>query len=279
MLMLRSPLVTATTLAMLLLGQSATFAQVQNRLTEAPSETASTDGLIGEATPFQLAQSTPEVFYQNPANSLGAPAGTTSTGRRGSGQQANCNSLKPGALTLLAPVDHPGVTASGRPTFFWYLGKIPSAARVEFTLQEAEGPRPSVLIRKTIEKPKAGINRLKMPADIPELIPGQKYYWSVDLACNPNQPMHDNNIFVETDFRRAETNAVSPEVIAKLQAAESERDRAAVYAQAGYWYDALSNLLAAREQTPSNAALKQSYLSLLEQVGLTEVAKQERQRL
>ena len=160
-----------------------------------------------------------------------------------------------------------------------FIGKIPSAARVEFTLQEAEGPRPSVLIRKTIEKPKAGINRLQMPADIPELIPGQKYYWSVDLACNPNQPMHDNNIFVETDFRRAETNAVSPEVIAKLQAAESERDRAAVYAQAGYWYDALSNLLAAREQTPSNAALKQSYLSLLEQVGLTEVAKQERQRL
>ena len=284
MLMLRALLIAATTSTTLLLAFSARGLEPSHRVIAPVDGTVTNAQVLGsritDASEVYLAQASsefPDVLYQRPSGSgLGAPAGTTSTGSRGE-EKENCDSFKSGALTLLAPVDHAGVTASGRPTFFWYFTKVP-AATVEFTLQEADGQRPSVLIRKIVEKPQVGLNQLKMPDNIPELIPGQKYYWSIDLTCNPNRPL-DTNILVETDFRRAGSTAISPQTIAQLDAAQSERDRARIYAQDGYWYDALSNILVAQSKDPKNVQLNQAYLSLLEQAGLGEVAKQERLRL
>ena len=50
------------------------------------------------------------------------------------------------------------------------------------------------------------------------------------------------------------------------------------FAGAGYWYDALATLRGDIAKRPKDAALLATQQALLEQVGLTEVARHERER-
>jgi hypothetical protein len=52
----------------------------------------------------------------------------------------------------------------------------------------------------------------------------------------------------------------------------------AAYARAGYWYDAFSGLRREMSRHPNDAALADAQASLLEQVGLTEIARLEREK-
>ena len=65
---------------------------------------------------------------------------------------------------------------------------------------------------------------------------------------------------------------------AKLKEAPAEQ-RAALYAGAGLWYDAVDELSRQISAQPQNRALRESRASLLEQVGLAEVAASDRAAL
>lgn len=49
-------------------------------------------------------------------------------------------------------------------------------------------------------------------------------------------------------------------------------DRPQLYADEGYWYDALANLATLLQANPTSASLKQDWAELLSSVGLTQVA-------
>ena len=53
----------------------------------------------------------------------------------------------------------------------------------------------------------------------------------------------------------------------------------AAYARAGYWYDALAGLRREIAKRPQDRALLEAQQNLLEQVGLSEIARQERERV
>ena len=206
-----------------------------------------------------------QVRYQPPKD-LDAPSGTRGTGSRGS-----CGQAASVSLSLLVPKNHTGLTASGHPTFFWYLSADPGVP-INFTLVEPGVPKP--IIQQQIDKPKAGINQLQMPKDLPELVPGRQYRWTVTLLCNPDRP--SVNPIAQARIKRVQA---SPALLEQLAAANSDFDKAAIYAGASLWYDTLAAISAARTANPNDQFIRNDFLLLLETVGLKEVTDMERQQL
>ncbi|HAX78067.1 MAG TPA: hypothetical protein DCY88_20155 [Cyanobacteria bacterium UBA11372] len=210
----------------------------------------------------QTAQTTN--FNYEPPN-RGMPKTTQGTGSRG------CTLSQPVTVTLLVPNDHTGQTISNRPTFFWHVSDKTSVP-VEFALVEPGVTKPLFVQRMEVQKP--GIMQVQLPQDAPELVSGRKYRWSVSLLCNANRP--SSNVFVTSWIERV---AAKPELTQKLFNAESEQERARIYAASGLWYDALAGISGAYNANPSDRAIFQARLSLLRQVGLNQVVLQEQQNL
>ncbi len=195
----------------------------------------------------------------------GTPRRTQGTGTRG-GDEAESVSLK-----LLVPDDHTGQTLSGHPTFLWYVSQVPREP-VEFALVESGVAQP--IFVQQLQLDKAGIVRVEMPKNLPELVPGKEYRWSVSFIENVNQPSNDT--FAQSWIERVPETAGLKQ---QLAAARTNRDRASVYAQAGAWYDALNALSTAQAANPTDSSIREDFIALLEQGGLQEVALQERQRV
>ena len=204
-----------------------------------------------------------DVMYRAPKR--GAPESTQGTGSRG-----NLEEL-PITLTLLIPNDHTGRTTSGHPSFFWYMSEAPEFP-AEFALVEPGQTKP--LFVQQIATPKAGMIQVEMPKDLPELVVGRKYRWSVSLIRNSKR--RSNDVFVQGWIERMPT---TPELTKQLATATSKEQQAAVYAKAGLWYDALATISQAQAEKPTDKSILEERLSLLEQVGQTQVVKQERQRV
>ncbi len=195
----------------------------------------------------------------------GMPRRTQGTGTRG------CDQSQSVALKLLVPNDHTAQTLSGHPTFFWYVSEVPREP-IEFALVESGVAQP--IFVKQLQLDKAGIVRLEMPKNLPELIPNRDYRWSVTLICNVNQRSNDS--FAQGWIKRVPITSALEQ---QLSAAASDRDRASVYAKAGLWYDALNAIATAQASNSSDPSIREDFLSLLDQAGLKEVAVQEQQRL
>lgn len=137
-------------------------------------------------------------------------------------------------LKLLVPPDHISLTASGHPTFLWYLSEKISVP-ILFTLAESRGAIPILEQQVKLEKP--GIMRLKLPDNVPELVEGKEYQWTVTIVCN--QWRDSENSYQQALVRRV---PIAYQLKRKLKSVNSHLARGLLYAQAGIWYDALSTL-------------------------------------
>ncbi|MBD2740192.1 DUF928 domain-containing protein [Coleofasciculus sp. FACHB-1120] len=223
-----------------------------------PSDVGVPGGTIGTGT---------RVRYQPPADVI-IPRG----GTRGVDESPiECSESQPISVTLLAPTTHTGLTASSRPVFYWYLSGTQSVPIV-FTLVDPGVSKP--IIEQKIQKPQAGINQLQMSKDLPELVPGREYQWTVTVKCNPNRPSEDQ--IAQGWIKHV---PATPALEKQLAAARSQIRKASIYARSAYWYDTLGVILAAQAKYPKDRVIHQEFLSLLEQIGLTEVKEREQQRL
>ena len=172
-----------------------------------------------------------------------------------------------GSLSLLIPSDHVGLTATGRPIFSWYVSSLPSTL-MQFALVEPGVPKP--LIVKQFQSVKSGIMQLEIPPEVPELSVGKVYRWTVSLVCNHQRP--SENIYVRSWILRvANPIATNTENASLNSPAQILRDRAAVYARSGIWYDAVANISKAYLADPKDDLNYQYLRFLLNGVGLTEV--------
>ena len=172
---------------------------------------------------------------------------------------------------ILVPQNHVGQTTSGYPTFFWHLSDRNLRTMV-FSLKKAGETK--AIFTQEVEVDKPGIVQMKMPKEQQELVVGQDYLWSVSFACKlDGQKM--KKIVVEAGIRRV---APTAELTRQLNGATSPQQKARVYAQQGYWYNALEVLAAASTADPNNKAVYEDILSLLDQVGLDRVTAKERQQ-
>lgn len=172
-----------------------------------------------------------------------------------------------GSIALLIPSDHVGLTATGRPTFSWYVSSLPSTP-MQFALVEPGVAQP--LMVKQFQSVKSGIVQLEIPPEMPELSVGKLYRWTVSLVCNNKRP--SENIYVRSWISRvASPIATNTENPALTASAQMLRDNAAVYARSGIWYDAVANVSKAYLADPKDDLNYQYLRFLLNGVGLSQV--------
>ncbi len=128
------------------------------------------------------------------------------------------------------------------------------------------------LLVKSLKADKTGLVQLKLPKNAPELQSGREYRWAVSLTCNTKHP--SENVYAMGWVKRVTATANQGKAIA---AAGSDNERALAYAQSGLWYDALTAMSKAYQAKPQDPSTFESFVSLLDEVGLTKVARQERQ--
>lgn len=175
-----------------------------------------------------------------------------------------CTSTTP---TLLVPQNHLGLTTSSNPTLLWYLPNKDVEVMV-FEIKKA-GEKEAIYAEQL--QPSAGIIQLKLPKDKVELKIGEEYIWSVAVPCISEGKRR--KISVEAGIKRV---APTPELTSQLSQATTPQQKARVFAQQGYWYDALETLSSAFTAN-ANQSTYADILSLLDQVGLNEITKKERQ--
>jgi uncharacterized protein DUF928 len=194
------------------------------------------------------------VIYKPPLR--GAPGGRVGGGTRGT---ANVF-----MLSALAP-DHMGLTASEQPSLYWFISSATSLP-VELAIMDPQGVKP--LFERRLAGPvEKGVHRIDLAELGVRLTPGVAYRWSVTVI--PDASRRSRDILAAATIERAD---VPTEIRAKLAQTRKE-EQAAVYAEAGFWYEALASISELIERAPADTALRQQRIELLSQVGLPDIGE------
>jgi len=207
--------------------------------------------------PPAAAQNQPsdEISYKPPPH--GAP------GRRVAGAARGAAAALP-TIDLLAPDGHAGETASATPVLY-YFASGPVGSPMQLTISAPRQPRP--LVEADIQAPGAvGLYSLRLADLHAQLMPGVVYTWSVSIIVD--RKVRANDVVASASLQRMPPD---PALEAALRNSPPTR-RAALLAQAGLWYDAVAAAAEAKD-LDRHAALD----ALMEQVGLEEPAKSDRQ--
>jgi hypothetical protein len=117
--------------------------------------------------------------------------------------------------------------------------------------------------------PQAGIQRFQL-ADIGvRLETGIPYRWYVAVVLDPDRRSKD--IIAGGVIERIEPSNELRFKLAQAQPAATP----GIYAEAGIWYEAIAALSAQIESNPTQTHLRRQRASLLEQVGLKDIAKED----
>ncbi len=187
--------------------------------------------------------------------STGAPARRVGGGTRGGGDGDTI-------LRVLVPEDT-GLSSLAQPVVYWYVNR-PVPAKIELTLLDEQSIEP--LLELTLGKPVAsGFQALDLGTHGVTLKEGVEYQWSVALILNSNQRSQD--------VVASGTIAYVPpsDSLRRRSASADPREQPRIYAQAGYWYDAIAYLNRLIEENAEDTELRDFRRELLNQVGLPEV--------
>jgi len=159
------------------------------------------------------------------------------------------------------------LTLAKYPTFFVY---VPSndAETAEFVLLDENDQDVYRTTFKTSGEP--GVVSLSLPAfaNLPPLEVGKAYHWYFSLIYNPEDRSKDT--VVEGWIQRVEPSLTLERELEKA----TPRDRVALYANSGIWYDSLTSLAELRRSQPSDSMLFEAWEKLLGSVGLSKIVKQ-----
>jgi hypothetical protein len=191
----------------------------------------------------------------------GAPGGRVGGSTRGIGT--------PPTLSVLAP-DHTGLTVQEQPSLYWYLSK-PTTYPIELTIIDDRAIKP--LLETRISGPvQPGMQRVRLADYGVRLSPGVPYRWSVALVVDPENRSKD--IIAGGAIERI---ALPEAVRAKLTRA-GKTQTPYIYAEAGLWYDAMTAISDLIDAAPNDRVHRQQRASLLEQVGLAQIAEHDMRR-
>jgi Domain of Unknown Function (DUF928) len=222
--------------------------------------------------PAELSNSSPEIsqsiaqslqYIPPPPPEQGQPKGT-----RGGASRGNCPAVEPALMALVpAQVDENmqqsvwAVSSSSSPTFWLYVPAYTtdsSAISIEFSLQDKEGKDlfpPQVTIAS-----QPGIIEFSLPTTLEA---GQQYHWYFVVHCGASA-----QDFVDGWVEWRQPNADLQRQLSQA----GDREKVALYAENGFWYDALTELARLRQTNPEDEALKADWESLLDSIGLGTLA-------
>jgi len=215
--------------------------------------------IVPVADDQQMASSSQEPLYRPPQR--GAPGGRVGGGTRGP-------SMDSPLLWALVP-DHVGLSTEVQPQLVWYLSKA-TAYPLEFTLIDEQGVTP--VIEKRLSSPvEAGIHIIRLGAYDVSLEKGKTYQWFVSLISDPTHRSTD--VIAGGMIRVGEVPASVGENVRNAKPVEAAR----LWAQAGFWYDAMGVISVGILGSPSDPEMHALRASLLEEVDLTTPAQVDRQ--
>jgi hypothetical protein len=170
-------------------------------------------------------------------------------------------------LIALVP-NHIALTTQAQPSLFWFQSK-PAKAKFELTVVEPKKPKP-LLSLTAQEADKPGIHRVKLGKYKIELQPDVAYEWSVAIV--PDTENRSKDVIAKGVIKRIRP----PGDLATRVQNVDDLERAAMYGQAGIWYDAFESVSNAIEMHPDDASLRAQRAALLKQVGLPEAAAEKK---
>lgn len=201
-----------------------------------------------------------------PPQGLGAPPATAGGTRSGSCPEVKENS-KSQSLTALIPTlassAKLGLTVAGHPQFFVYVPET-AAKTAEFVLKDENE---NDVYRTTFAiSGERGVVNFSLPKNIAPLEIGKNYHWYFSVVCNPRNRRRD--ISVDGWSRRIKLNSTLANELQRV----APHDRPKLYAQAGVWHEALSELAQLRREAPHDLTLATEWKKLLESAGLKQIA-------
>jgi hypothetical protein len=205
----------------------------------------------GETDGEEAAESAPAPLFNYVPPDRGAPSNRIGGGTRGDDGEF--------LVVALVPEDHIGRTTREAPVLVWY--RAPAAkGTFEFSLNDETGG--TVLARKTLTPPERGYAAIDTEEMGVRLSPGRLYSWYITLVVDPADPSLDklSGGYIERMEMPAE--------LGKALFKSSPASRAAGFARAGIWYDALALLTAQIRDRPDAEALRAGREKLLQAVGL-----------
>jgi hypothetical protein len=168
-------------------------------------------------------------------------------------------------LVALVP-DHVGLTVKKSPVLNWFLSKL-TTYPLKFTLTDIRSITP--LHEGLIPTPNhAGIQSINLNDWGLTLEADVQYRWYISAIRNPDSPSQD--IVAGGMIERCEfsTCLVELEVDLSCDLQSIQRNAAS-----GFWYDSMACLCDLIDSNPSDQALRRKRAGLLNQIGLSEVAK------
>ena len=192
------------------------------------------------------------------------PQSTRGGASRSIGQCINQaeNSALP--LTPVLPAAAQGLTVASHPTVLAYLPKT-SAQKVFFSWQDQQNNDHYQAIIPLKEN-EEGIISLTLPEDAPPLEIGQNYQWALALMCDGK--LQPDSPIIQGQIKRVEIESTLSD---RLQDANG-LETAAIYGEAGIWYETVATLAQLQTTQPNNSSLISNWQELLNSVGLEKIA-------
>ncbi len=161
-------------------------------------------------------------------------------------------------LVALAPAGHAGRSSTPTPAVYWLQSAADPERRLRFTLLDAND---MPLVERVIEADGDGVQGIELASLGVTLEPRETYGWLVELVDAPDAPS---------------ALALAGATLQTTDFAPADRATAQALAERGLWYDALTAVSRAIEQS-DDPRLRLLRAELLEGVGLDEAAAFDRQ--
>lgn len=186
----------------------------------------------------------------------GAPGHRVGGGTRGSQHELPM-------IAALAPDDHIGRTFHPTPMLYWYLSQLTDRPLI-LTINERDRYEP--LIEVELPPPsREGIQRVDLNRFGIALEPGKAYQWLVSLVVDPQRPSSD--VITGGWIELSEL----PQSLAGQLEAMDPADATRVFAEAGFWYDAVDAVSHGIEARRGSGELQSMRAALLSQIGLADI--------
>jgi hypothetical protein len=194
---------------------------------------------------------------------------STTGGASRTGPKAPGSAAKSGIIALLPEKALGGLTTSKQPVLWLSLSNVQADKMVVEVLENGEK-----FASSTVTMPVSnGLVRINLtPANSPALKVGEKYSWSVTFPCESGLNCQQGVESPEVTgwITRSTLNARQEKAIGQ---ATTPREKAAIYADAGIWYDSIATLSTLRGENPQDAGIQADWESLLTSAGLEKQAK------
>ncbi len=148
--------------------------------------------------------------------------------------RGSCQTGTQPLLTPLAPTSHVGQSSTTSPTLSWYVSTS-HLHRIEVSLYSIDKTHetPQLIYLFEEVRSQSGLHAQTLPPAEISLQAGERYLWQVAIACDPESPSYDQAIVAELEI------VTPPDALVAKVEQLNDTEKAMVYAESGYWYDAL----------------------------------------